>query len=86
MKDLHELLTTIQAEIGGDEPCRVIADLGSEGDLRLTAAWTNSDWQFPQMFTKLQIENSRNSSALMDLFVVLVKESEEYKSRQEGAG
>lgn len=86
MAALHEILTDIQEEIGGDDHCRVVVDLGRDGSLRFTAAWDDSSWNYQTLFTKTQIESIRNSAFLVNLFVTLVKDSEEYRGRQWGAG
>lgn len=86
MKELHKILTGIQDKIGGDEPCRVTVEIDQEGDLNFTAAWDDPDWCVKTMFTRAQVELARDPSCLVDLFVVLVRESDQYKGRQEGAG
>lgn len=87
--NLHKIMTSIQDKIGGDYPCRVIVEIDTDGSLRFTAAWNDQGGGYVQtatMFTKTQLELTKDQSCFVDLFVVLVKESEEYKNRQEGAG
>jgi hypothetical protein len=86
MKELHKILTRIQDQIGGDVPCQMTVQIDRAGDLRFTAAWDDWDWCVKHTVTKEQIKFAKSPDCLVNLFVILVRESEQYKGRREDAG